>query len=96
MQALGLTGVFTKFSAASADLAERGSDRRLASGGGSINSYSGSEQPAWEFADSFTSIHGKHTIGLGFDIRRLKLIRNLADDFYGDWGFSSSLVQKQQ
>ena len=55
----------------------------------------GSEQPAWEFADSFTSIHGKHTIGVGFDIRRLKLIRNLADDFYGDWRPSSSnLIDK--
>ena len=63
------------------------------SGGGSVNSYSGSDSPAVEFADSFTWIHGKHTIGLGFDIRLLKLIRNLDDDFYGDWSFSPSLIQ---
>ena len=92
VQALGLTGVFTKFSALQQTWPSVG---LTGSGGvgGSGNSYSGSEQPAWEFADSFTSIHGKHTIGLGFDIRRVKLTRNLDDDFYGDWGFSSSLVQ---
>ena len=92
VSALGLTGVFTKFT----DLQQTWPNVGLStytSGGGSVNSYSGSDQPAWEFADSFTSIHGKHTIGLGFDIRRLKLIRNLDDDFYGDWGFSSGLVQ---
>ena len=38
-------------------------------------------------------MHGKHTIGLGFDIRRVRLTRNLDDDFYGDWSFSSSLIQ---
>jgi len=90
--ALGETGVFTKFSALQQTWPNVGLTS-YGSGGGSINSYSGSEQPAWEFADSFTSIHGKHTIGLGFDIRRLKLIRNLDDDFYGDWNFSAQLIQ---
>ncbi|HEX4485472.1 MAG TPA: TonB-dependent receptor [Terriglobales bacterium] len=92
VQALGLTGVFTKFSPLQQTWPSVG---LTGSGGvgGSGNSYSGSEQPAWEFADSFTSIHGKHTLGMGFDIRRVKLTRNLDDDFYGDWGFSSSLVQ---
>jgi hypothetical protein len=92
VSALGLTGVFTKFSA----LQETWPNVGLTTyntGGGSINSYSGSDSPSVEFADSFTWIHGKHTIGLGFDIRLLKLIRNLDDDFYGDWSFSSSLIQ---
>ena len=94
--ALGETGVFTKFSALQQtwpNVSVTTGGGNTTSGGGSINSYSGSDQPAWEFADSFTTVHGKHTIGLGFDIRRLKLIRNLDDDFYGDWSFSSSLVQ---
>ena len=61
-----------------------------------MNSYSGSDSPSVEFADSFTWIHGKHTIGLGFDIRLLKLIRNLDDDFYGDWSFSFVAHSEQQ
>ncbi len=91
VQALALTGVFTKFSPLQQTWPSVGLTG-VGSVGGSGNSYSGSEQPAWEFADSFTSIHGKHTIGAGFDLRRLKLIRNLADDFYGDWGFSANLI----
>ena len=90
--ALGESGVFTHFTALQQTWPNVGLTS-YASGGGSVNSYSGSEQPAWEFADSFTSIHGRHTIGIGFDIRRLSLTRNLDDDFYGDWGFSSSLIQ---
>jgi hypothetical protein len=90
--ALGETGVFTKFSALQQTWPNVGLTT-YGSGGGSVNSYSGSDQPAWEFQDSFTHIQGKHTIGLGFDIRRLKLIRNLDDDFYGDWGFSANLIQ---
>ena len=93
VQALGLNGTFTKFSALQQTWPNIGLTT-YSSGGGSVNSYSGSDQPAWEFADSFTSIHGKHTIGIGFDIRRLKLIRNLDDDFYGDWGFSSDLINQ--
>ena len=90
--ALAETGVFTHFSALQQTWPNVGPGN-YNSGGGSVNSYSGSDQPAWEFADSFTSVHGKHTIGLGFDIRRVRLTRNLDDDFYGDWSFSSSLIQ---
>ena len=92
--ALAETGVFTHFSALqqtwpNVSLSPNGTG----SGGGSVNSYSGSDQPAWEFADSFTWVRGKHTIGLGADIRRVRLTRNLDDDFYGDWSFSSNLIQ---
>ena len=90
--ALGVTGVFTKFSALQQTWPNVGLTG-YNSVGGSINSYSGSDSPSVEFADSFTWIHGKHTIGLGFDIRLLKLIRNLDDDFYGDWNFNPTLIQ---
>ncbi len=62
------------------------------SGGGPVNSYTGSTSPEWEFADSFTSVHGKHTLGFGVDYRHWTLTRNLDDDFYGDWGYSSNLI----
>jgi hypothetical protein len=91
VSALGLTGTFTTFSALQQTWPNVGMTT-YSSGGGSVNSYSGSSQPAWEYADSFSMIRGKHTIGLGIDYRRWQLIRNLDDDFYGDWGFNSNLV----
>ncbi|MDE3199773.1 MAG: carboxypeptidase regulatory-like domain-containing protein, partial [Acidobacteriota bacterium] len=89
---LALTGVFTHFSALQQTWPNVGISQ-FASGGGSGNSYTGSDGPTWEFADSYTTVHGRHTLGFGVDFRRWRLIRNLDDDFYGDWGFSSALVQ---
>ena len=58
-----------------------------------MNAYTGSEGPTWEYADSFTIVHGRHTLGFGVDYRRWRLIRNLDDDFYGDWQFNGATVQ---
>ncbi|HEY3628348.1 MAG TPA: carboxypeptidase-like regulatory domain-containing protein, partial [Terracidiphilus sp.] len=92
VSALGLTGTFTKFSALQQTWPNVGLSQ-FGSGGGSVNSYSGSDGPTWEIADSASWIKGRHTIGFGIDYRKWHLIRNLADDFYGDWGFSGSLIQ---
>jgi Carboxypeptidase regulatory-like domain len=88
VSALGETGVFTTFSALQQTWPNVGMTT-YSSGGGPVNSYSGSENPNWEYADSFTTVHGKHTLGFGIDYRRWQLIRNLDDDFYGDFGFSA-------
>lgn len=93
VSALGLSGTFTHFSALQQtwpNVALTGPT--FTSGGGSGNSYTGSQGPTWEYADSFSTIHGKHTIGLGVDYRRWHLIRNLDDDFYGDWTFLGSTI----
>ncbi len=92
---LALTGTFTKFSALEQTWPNVGLSQ-FTSGGGSVNSYSGSDGPTWEFADSFSLIKGRHTLGFGVDYRKWHLIRNLDDDFYGDWGFSSSTVTANQ
>ncbi|HXS76882.1 MAG TPA: carboxypeptidase regulatory-like domain-containing protein [Terracidiphilus sp.] len=89
---LALSGTFTKFTALQETWPNVGLSK-FGSGGGSVNSYSGSEGPTWEYADSVTSVHGRHTLGFGVDYRRWHLIRNLDDDFYGDWSFGGSLVQ---
>lgn len=89
---LGLSGTFTKFSALQQTWPNVGLSQ-FTSGGGSGNSYTGSQGPTWEFADSFTTIHGRHTVGFGIDFRRWHLIRNLDDDFYGDWGFQGATIQ---
>jgi hypothetical protein len=92
ISSLGETGVFTTFTTLQKSFPGV-SISGFTQGGGSGNSYSGSDNPAWEFADSFTSIHGRHTLGFGIDYRHYHLIRNLDDDFFGDWGFSASLYQ---
>lgn len=89
---LGLTGTFKKFTA----LQETWPNVALSTfgtGGGSVNSYTGSDGPTWEYADSFSMIKGKHSLGFGVDYRHWRLIRNLDDDFYGDWTFAGNLVQ---
>lgn len=93
VSALGETGVFTTFTALQQTWPNVGfGTGGWASGGGPVNSYSGSDNPNWEFADSFTTVRGSHTLGFGIDYRRWHLIRNLDDDFYGDWTFSGKTV----
>jgi len=89
--ALGVKNTFTKFSALQLTwpyLVLAGFNNF----GGPLNSYTGSDAPGWEFADSFTTIRGKHTLGFGIDFRRYRLIRNLDDDFLGDWTYNASTI----
>lgn len=88
---LALTGVFTHFGPLQETWPNVGLST-YSSGGGPVNSYSGSSSPAWEWADSVTSVHGRHTLGFGVDYRTYALTRNLDDDFYGDWGFTGSTI----
>jgi Carboxypeptidase regulatory-like domain/TonB dependent receptor-like, beta-barrel len=88
---LGETGVFTTFGPLQETWPNVGLSG-YSSGGGPVNSYSGSDSPAWEWADSFTQVRGRHTFGFGVDYRTYSLTRNLDDDFYGDWGFSGNNI----
>ena len=91
VNSLGLTGVFTTFGPL--QLSYPGiSFSNYSGAGGPVNAYTGSEQPAWEFADSFSWVKGRHTIGMGVDYRTWQLQRNLADDFLGDYNFNPSTV----
>lgn len=91
VSALGETGVFTHFTALQQSWPSLAMSQ-YTTFGGPINAYTGSDSPAWEYADSFSSVHGKHTLGFGADYRRWHLIRNLDDDFYGDWSFGASTI----
>jgi Carboxypeptidase regulatory-like domain len=88
---LGLTGVFTKFAPLQLSWPNV-TPTTYSTGGGPGNAYTGSTSPEWEYADSFTSVHGRHTLGFGVDIRHWTLTRNLDDDFLGTWGYSSNLI----
>jgi hypothetical protein len=89
---LAETGIFTHFGPLQETWPNVGLTS-YASGGGPVNSYSGSDSPAWEWADSFSMVRGRHTIGLGVDYRTYSLTRNLDDHFYGDWSFSSGTAR---
>ena len=91
VSALGETGVFQHFAALQQTWPNIGLSQYTGTGG-PVNAYTGSDNPSWEFADSFTTIHGRHAISAGADYRRWQLIRNLDDDFYGDFGFSAATV----
>ncbi|MEO7042490.1 MAG: TonB-dependent receptor, partial [Gemmatimonadaceae bacterium] len=89
--ALGLTGGFTKYGPLQLTWPNLNLSQYSGTGGPG-NAYTGSDQPAWEYADSFTMTKGKHTLGIGFDYRRWRLIRNLDDDFLGDWNFNANTI----
>ena len=85
------TGIFTKFGPLQQTFPEVNVSP-FNDVGGPGDSYSGSFIPEWEFADSLTKVHGKHTLGFGFDYRHWIITRNLDDDFYGDWNFAANTI----
>jgi hypothetical protein len=89
--ALQNTGLFQTFAALQATYPSVGLSQ-YATGGGPGNSFTASYIPEWEYADSFTWVKGKHTIGMGIDYRKWYINRNLDDDFFGDWGFSGNEI----
>jgi hypothetical protein len=93
VSALGETGVFTKFDPLQLSWPNVGLTTVSQAGGGPGNAYSGSSIPEWEYADSFTSVHGRHTLGFGVDYRHWVITRNLDDDFLGTWSFSSNTIK---
>ncbi|WP_348267321.1 TonB-dependent receptor [Edaphobacter paludis] len=88
---LGLSGIFQKYGPLQLTYPNIGLSQ-YAGTGGPVNAYTGSDQPAWEFADSYSWVKGRNTFGFGGDYRRWRLIRNLDDDFLGDYGFSSATI----
>ena len=89
--ALGLTGTFTKFVAGQTSWPYL-TFSQFSNFGGPVNAYTASNQPMWEFADSVSRARGRHTISVGLDYRRWHLIRNLDNDFFGEYTFTNNLV----
>ena len=60
----------------------------ISNGGGDVNAYLANQQPEWDFGDSLTINHGRHTITTGLDYRNYKLNRNYNQNFLGLFTFS--------
>jgi hypothetical protein len=91
ISALALTGTFTNFANGQKSWPNIAIGQ-FSSFGGPINAYTASNQPMWEFSDSLSMVRGRHTISVGADYRRWHLIRNLDNDFFGDYTFTNDLV----
>ena len=94
ISALGVAGVFTTLPPSyAAGFPTIGFEGALLGNFGSPgNNPSTSDIPTKEFADSFTMIRGKHTIGVGFDFRRFVEARNLSGNFLGGYGYTNNNI----
>ncbi len=92
VSALGLSGIFTSL----ADYARGYPNISIGGYSGSFgspgNNPTTSDIPQWEVADSLTSIHGKHSLSIGFDFRSWVQKRDLSTNFLGSYGYTSSLI----
>ena len=90
--ALGLSGIFTNLADYARGYPNIGIGGYNASFGSPGNNPTTSDIPQWEIADSLTSIHGKHSISIGFDFRSWVQKRDLSTNFLGSYGYSSGTV----
>jgi hypothetical protein len=90
--ALGYSNVFTKFGPLQASWSGIGFGNVYSGFGGSVNAYTASDIPNWEFNDSLTIVKGKHTITTGAEFRHWVVNRNLDDDFFGDYGYDNDTI----
>ena len=91
--ALGLTGVFTNLP----DYARGWPGVSFQSLNGSFgspgNNPTTSNIPVWEYADSVTNVHGRHTFSFGFDYRNWVQKRDLSTNFLGSYSFENTLIR---
>ena len=72
-----------------------GATQALSSAGGAANLPTGSLQPAWDFSDSASWTHGKHSIGFGFVYHSLQLDRQSTVNPQGNFTFDGELTHNQ-
>ena len=95
VSALGLTGVFQNLPAYARLYPSVGFQGIAGTSFGSQgNDTTTSDIPTWQFSDSLTIIHGRHTTTVGFDYRRWLQRRDLSADFLGDFNFQNDTINK--
>jgi hypothetical protein len=93
VSALGLTGVFQNlpnYARLYPSIAFQGI--RNSSFGSQGNDTTTSDSPTWQFSDSLTMIHGRHTTTVGFDFRKWLQKRDLSADFLGNFNFNNDTI----
>jgi hypothetical protein len=93
VSALGLTGVFQNLPAYARLYPTVDFQGIINSSFGSQgNDTTTSDIPTWQFSDSLTMIHGRHTTTVGFDYRKWLQKRDLSSDFLGGFGFNNDTL----
>ena len=91
--ALGLTGVFQSlpdYARTFPGLTFQGINGT--NFGSQFNDVTTSDIPTWEFANSLSMTHGRHTLAVGFDYRRWVQKRDLSNDFLGQFTFNNDTI----
>jgi hypothetical protein len=60
--------------------------------GSQANDSTTSDIPMWEFADSISTVRGKHTLTAGIDFRKWIQKRDLSADFLGDFTYDNNTI----
>jgi hypothetical protein len=94
VDALGLTGTFQNIDDCARSYPGTIGLGQYSSVGGPVNDTTLSNIPMWEFADSFSTVRGKHTLSMGADGRQWVQNRNLNADFLGTPSFTNNLILK--
>jgi len=97
---LGLTGVFTTLNSNQSvypyySFGNGVGQETLSTFGGQVNAYTFSNNPMWQYSDTFTLILNRHTFSFGADYKRWKLNRDVADNFLGNYTFSGYATGNQ-
>ena len=92
VSAMAISGVFQNIPAAYRLWPTIGFQSLSASYGSQGNDSTTSDIPMWEFADSVSTVRGKHTVSGGIDFRKWVQKRNLSADFLGDFGYNNTTV----
>jgi hypothetical protein len=97
---LGFTGIFTNITGGgrvypSIAFGNNTGQTQLSGVGGSVNSFTTSGNPMWQFVDTLTMNKGKHTLAFGGDYKRWTLDRNTSDNFLGNFNFNGVATGNQ-
>ncbi|MBZ5516093.1 MAG: TonB-dependent receptor [Acidobacteriia bacterium] len=90
VDALGLTGVFQNLDDCARGYPSTNALGQFSGFGGATRELS--NIPIWEFADSFTTIRGKHTLAIGADYRQWAQNRDLTNSYLGSFNYNNDLI----
>jgi hypothetical protein len=92
VDALGLTGVFTNLPDYARGYPNISFQNLSGAAGSPGNNPTTSDIPMWEYADSLSTVKGKHTYSMGFDYRSWVQKRDLSTNFLGSYGFNNTTI----
>ena len=92
VDALGVAGVFTNLPDFARGYPTIALQNLSGNAGSPGNNPTTSDIPMWEYADSLSILHGRHTFSTGFDFRRWVQKRDLSTNFLGGYTFNNTTI----